>query len=398
MLPPLLPNSRELVERTAPWLFDEDSAADLALLHAIGVLGSMRDLELALFFRGRLVQCPAEQGHGEEFAVEYPALDGRSVVTSDSAVHATRRRLSKLVDAGLLAVATTPRTTPDHLAGRYYWLSSKGTRRVLDAGYWVRSRQSIDNMSHIGSTQDKHRLLEQQYVIARRLINPSMRVWGEYAIRSGLARLPFPKASVAKPPTVKQALVDMAGELYLSPGDLGQRGGANTVANRRYFTRRPDVLLLDEQAERDRYRDAIGLNFEAQPPHAFGDVEWAEVESSKKDAVTQAKSFNGIFYLGGVFDLTLERGRVTKFTLVTRDHPRLDQRAKLLDAYERWLAKADVQAMLKKKAILTRGFDPQRLGEQVWVAELTQDSEHRLSSIRMETMASITERNWRGQV
>lgn len=398
MLPALMPNARELLEPSSPWVFDEESAAELGLLHAMGVLGSMREAELALFFRGSVEQDLEAQGHGSEVSVCYPACSGRGRVTSDSALHATRRRLRGLVEQNLLAVATVARTTPDHLNGRYYWLTRKGIRRLLDAGYRVRSRQNVDNMTHVGSVQDQHRVLEQQYIIARRLINPLIRVWGEYAIRAGLARQPVPKSGATEPPTVKQKLVTMSSELYLGPAELGHAGVANTTANRRYFSRQPDVLLLDEQAERDRYRDAIGRKFEARPPHAFGDVEWAEVEASKKDAVTQAKSFNGIFYLGEFLDRTLERGLVTRFTLVTRNHPHTNLRAKLLDAYERWLAQPDVQTMLKKKAILTRGFDPRRLGEQVWVAELTQDSEHRLSGVRMETMASIAERNWRGQV
>lgn len=134
MLSPLMPNSRELLERAQPYLFDEDCAADLALLHAIGVLGSMRESELALYFRGQLVPVAETQGYADEFAVVYPACNGQGEVTSESAVHATRRRLRKLVERKLLAVATVARTTSDHLAGRYYWLTRSGARCVLDAG------------------------------------------------------------------------------------------------------------------------------------------------------------------------------------------------------------------------------------------------------------------------
>jgi hypothetical protein len=398
MLPALMPNARELLEPLSnPWLFDDESAADLGLLHAMGVLGSMREAELALFFRGSIEQDPEMQGHGSEFSVCYPACSGRSQVTSDSALNATRRRLLRLVEQQLLAVATVARTTSDHLDGRYYWLTSKGIRRVLNAGYRVRSRQNIDNMTHVGSVQDQHRVLEHQYIIARRLINPSMRVWGEYAIRSGLARQALSKGMSLKPPTIKEQLDKMSVLLFLTPAELGKPGVPNTERNRRYFPRRPDVLLLDEQAERLRHLDAVRSTPGAREPHYFGDVEWTEIEASKKDAVTQAKSFNGIFRLGELLDPTLERGLVTKFTLVTRNHPHADLREKLLDAYERWLASSDVQAMLEKKAKLTRGFDPQRFSEQVWVADLTQDSEHRLSNIRMETMASINVRGRRGQ-
>ena len=396
MLSPLMPNARELLESSKPWLFDEDSAADLALLHAIGVLGSMRESELAPFFRGTLERGSDEQGYVEEYAVVYPACNGPGNVTSDSAVHATRRRLLRQVTDGLLAVATVARTTSDHLAGRYYWLTRKGTRRVLEAGYRVRTRQNIDNMTHVGSVQDQHRLLEQQYIIARRLINPSTRVWGEYAIRSGLARQPVPKTSASEPATVKQQLVAMASELYLTPEELGREGVANTEVNRRYFTRRPDVLLLDEEGERERYRAATGLNLASRQPHVFGDVDWTEVEASKKDSVTQAKSFNGIFYLGRMLDVSLERGLVTRVTLVTRNHPHTNLRAKLLDEYERWLARSDIQTMLKKHARLTRSFSPERLNQQVWVAELTQDSEHRLTGIRMESVESRFLRERRG--
>jgi hypothetical protein len=398
MLPALMPNARELLEPVRPWLFDEESAADLGLLHAMGVLGSMREAELSLFFRGCVEEELEAQGHGSEFSIFYPACNGLGRVTSDSALQATRRRLRKLVEENLLDVATAARTTSDHLHGRYYWLTRKGTRRVLDAGYRVRSRQNIHNMTHIGSVQDQHRVLEQQYIIARRLINPALRVWGEYSIRSGLAKQAFSTRIAAEPRTIKDHLVALSEELFLTPAELGKSDVPNTKRNRLYFQRRPDALLLDEQAERDRYRDAIGLNFEARPPRTFGDVEWTEVEASKKDAATQAKSFNGIFYLGGMLDPTLERGEVTKFTLVTRNHAHSNLRAKLLDAYERWLAQNEVQAMLKKKAKLTRGFDPQRLGEQVWLARLTQDAEHRLTGIHMETMASITLRGWRSQV
>jgi hypothetical protein len=397
MLSPLMPNARELLEPVKPWLFDEDSATDLALLHAIGILGSMRESELALFFRGCLERSSETQGCVDDFAVVYPARNARGNVTSDSAVHATRRRLLKLVEDKLLAVATVARTTSDHLAGRYYWLTRKGTRCVLDAGYRVRGRQNIDNMAHVGSVQDQHRLLEQQYIIARRLIDPSMRVWGEYAIRSGLARQPVPKRLAAKPTTVKEQLVAMSRELYLTPAELGNEGAANTVANRRYFTRRPDVLLLNEQAERDRYREATGLNLESRPPHVFGDIDWTEVEASKKDAATQAKSFNGIFYLGRMLDVSLERGLVTRLTLVTRNHPHANLGTKVLDAYERWLARSDVQAMLQKHARLTPGFDRGQLNEHVWLAELTQDSEHRLTGIRMESVESIFLRERRGR-
>jgi hypothetical protein len=396
MLPALMPNARELLEPFSPWLFDEESAADLGLLHAMGVLGSMREAELALFFRGSVEQDLEAQDHGSDYFVWYPASSGRGRVSSDSALQTTRRRLLRLVKQDLLAVASVARTTPDHLGGRYYWLTRKGIQRVLDAGYRVKSRQNIHNMTHVGSVQDQHRVLEHQYIIARRLINPLMRVWGEYAIRSGLARHALSKGTSVKPSTVKEWLIATSGRMYLTPAELGKSNVPNTEGNRRYFPRRPDVLLLDEQTERDRYRDAIGLNFEARPPRPFGDVEWTEVEASKKDAVTQAKSFNGIFYLGEFLDPTLERGLVTRFTLVTRNHPHTNLRAKLLNAYERWLANTDVQAMLRKKAILTPGFDLRRLGEQVWVAGLTQDSEHRLSSIRMESVASITERDWRG--
>jgi hypothetical protein len=156
------------------------------------------------------------------------------------------------------------------------------------------------------------------------------------------------------------------------------------------------VLLLDEQAERDRYRDATAGNPQARQPHVFGDVDWTEIEASKKDAATQAKSFNGVFYLGRMLDETLERGLVTKVTLVTRTHPHTDLRAKLLDAYERWMTRSDVRAMLQKKARLTRGFDPERISEQIWLAELTQDSEHRLTAFGMESIASIFQRERRG--
>lgn len=396
MLPALMPNARGRLESLKPWLFDEESAADLGLLHAMGVLGSMREAELALFFRGSIEQDLEAQGHGSEYSICYPACSGRGLVTSDSALQVTRRRLLRLVQQGLLAVATVARTTPDHLSGRYYWLTRKGIRHVLDAGYRVKGRQNIYNMTHVGSVQDQHRVLEQQYIIARRLINPLMRVWGEYAIRSGLARHPLSTGAPVKPPTVKDWLSAMSGRLHLTPAELGKSNVPDTEGNRRYFPRRPDVLLLDEQAERNRYLDAIGPNAEARPPHVFGDVEWTEVEASKKDSITQAKSFNGIFYLGEFLDPTLDRGLVTRFTLVARNHPHTNLSAKLLDAYERWLADTDVQAMMRKKSVLTSGFDQRRLGEQVWVAELTQDSEQRLSSIRMESVASITERSWRG--
>lgn len=396
MLSPLMPNARELVERSKPWLFDEDSAADLALLHSVGVLGSMRESELALFYRARLERGSEAQGYVEDFAVVYPAHNGRGTVTSDSAVHATRRRLLRLLEDGLLAVATVGRTTSDHLSGRYYWLTRKGTRRVLDAGFRVRGRQNIDNMAHVGSVQDQHRLLEQQYIIARRLMDPQVRVWGEYAIRSGLATQPVPKGPASKPTTVKEQLVAISGELFLTPSELGL-ADASDEANRRYFTRRPDVLLLNEQPERQRYRDATRGSAESRQPHVFGDIDWTEVEASKKDAITQAKSFNAVFYLGRMLDATLERGLVTKVTLVTRNHPHANLSAGLLDAYERWLARSDVQAMLKKKALLTPGFDPQRLGQQVWVAELEQDSEHRLIGMRMESVESLLVRGWRRQ-
>jgi hypothetical protein len=397
MLTPLMPNARELLEPTGPWLFDEESAADLGLLHAMGVLGSMREAELALFFRGSVEQLEAQE-HRSAFSIYYPACSGYGRIACDSALQATRRRLCKLVEEGLLEVSTAARTTCDHLHGRYYWLTRKGIRRVLDAGYRVRSRQNIHNMTHIGSVQDQHRVLEQQYIIARRLINPAMRVWGEYAIRSGLAKQAVATRMAVEPPAIKEQLVTMSDELFLTPAELGKSNVPNTKSNRLYFRRRPDALLFDEQAERDRYRDAIGLNFEARPPRAIGDVEWTEVEASKKDEVTQAKSFNGIFYLGGMFDPTLERGRVTKFTLVTRNHPHCNLRAKLLNSYDRWLSQTNVQAMLKKKAMLTRGFDPQRLREQVWLAELTQDSEHRLTGIHLETIASSALRDWRSEV
>lgn len=393
MLTPLMPNAKELLDDVKPWLFDEDSAADLALLHAIGILGSMRECELALFFRGCL-RASWTQGYDDEFIVVYPASNGRGDVRCESAVHATRRRLQRLVDEKLLATANGARTTSDHVAGRYYWLTGMGARRVRDAGYRVKGRQNIDNMTRVGSVQDQHRLLEQQYIIARRLINPGMRVWGEYAIRSGLARQP--ERGVTLPVTVKQQLAAMSSELFLTPQELGDVGASNREAGRRYFTRRPDVLLLDEQAERDRYRDATGGNPEARQPHVFGDVDWTEIEASKKDAVTQAKSFNGIFYLGRMLDDTLERGLVTKVTLVTRSHPHTDLRAKLLDAYERWLTQSGVRTMLQKKARLTPGFDLERISEQVWVAELTQDAEHRLTGFSMESIASIFLRERRG--
>jgi hypothetical protein len=356
----------------------------------------MREAELSLFFRGRLEPVEGTQGYADEFAVIYPACNGRGSVTSDSAVHATRRRLHKLVEEKLLNVATVVRTTSDHLAGRYYWLTRRGARRVLDAGYRVRGRQNINNMTHVGSVQDQHRLLEQQYIIARRLIKPSLRVWGEYAIRSGLARQPTPADAGTRLSPIKEQLREMSGSLYLTPAELGFAGVANTEANRLYFTRRPDVLLLDEQPERERYRQAVGHNPQSRPPHAFGDIDWTEIEASKKDALTQARSFNAVFYLCRMLDASLERGRVAKVTLVTRNHPHTDLRGKLLDAHERWLARGDVQAMLAKNARLTPGFDPRLLGEQVWVAELVQDSEHRLTGIRMESVASIAlrERRW----
>lgn len=395
MLSPLMPNAKELLGGDQPWLFDHDSAADLALLHTIGVLGSMRESELALYFRGSLERVSGTSGHLDEFTVVYPACNGRGTVASTSVVHTIRRRLQKLVEKKLLATASVARTTSDNLAGRYYWLTRSGARRVLDAGYRVRGRQSIDNMSHVGSVQDHHRLLEQQYIVARRLINPFTRVWGEFAIRSGLARLPVPKRSAEKPATVRKRLDEVAAELYLTPSELGKEGLPNSDAERRYFTRRPDVLLFDEQAERDRYRDATGGHPDTRQPHVFGDIDWTEIEASKKDAATQAKSFNGIFYLGRMLDATLERGLVTKVTLVTRNHPHTNLRAKLLAAYERWLEQSDVQAMLKKHAVQTPGFDPARLSEQVWVAELTQDLEHRLTGIRMESVAAIALRDWR---
>lgn len=394
MLSPLMPNSRELLERAQPYLFDEDCAADLALLHAIGVLGSMRESELALYFRGQLVPVAETQGYADEFAVVYPACNGQGEVTSESAVHATRRRLRKLVERKLLAVATVARTTSDHLAGRYYWLTRSGARCVLDAGYRVRGRQNIDNMTHTGSVQDQHRLLEQQYIIARRLIRPELRVWGEYAIRSGLARQPVPAAPGTKLATVKEQLVAMSGELCLAPEELARAGVAG-AEERRHYTRRPDALLLDEHPERVRYREATGRHPESRPPHVFGDIDWIEVEASKKDAATQAKSFNAVFYLGRMLDASLERGMVTRVTLVTRNHPHTDLRGKLLDAYERWLARGDVRAMLAKNARLTPGFDSKRLGERVWVAELVQDTEHRLTGIRMESVASIALRERR---
>lgn len=395
MLSPLMPNARELLERVQPWLFDDDCAADLALLHAVGVLGSMRESELALFFRARLDAVAGTQGYADEFAVVYPASNGQSQVTNDSAVHATRRRLYRLVERKLLAVDTVARTTSDHLAGRYYWLTRSGARYVLDAGYRVRGRQNIDNMSHVGSVQDQHRLLEQQYIIARRLIQPSLRVWGEYAIRSGLARQPVPADAGTKLATVQEQLRAMSGELNLSPDELRRAGITDAHAERRQFTRRPDALLLDEQPELGRYLEASGHNPESRPPHVFGDIEWVEIEASKKDSITQAKSFNAVFYLGRMLDATLERGLIAKVALVTRNHPHTDMRAKLLDAYERWRARADVQAMLQKHAQITPGFDPERLGERVWVTELTQDAEHRLTGIRMESVASIALRERR---
>lgn len=395
MLSPLMPNAKELLDGVKPWLFDENAAADLALLHAIGVLGSMREAELALFFRGSL-RASLTQGYGDDFTVVYPACNGRGNVTCESAVHATRRRLQRLLDDELLATASGARTTSDNLAGRYYWLTNKGARRVRDAGYRVRGRQNIDNIAHIGSVQDQHRLLEQQYIIARRLGNPLLRVWGEYAIRSGLARKPAPSRSARLPATVKEQLAAMSGDLFLMPKEMGYFDAPNTETSWRYFTRRPDVLLLDEQAERDRYRDATGGSPQARQPHVFGDIDWTEIEASKKDAATQAKSFNGVFYLGRMLDETLERGLVTKVTLVTRTHPHTDLRAKLLDAYERWMTQSDVRAMLQKKARLTPGFDPEQISEQVWLAELTQDSEHRLTAFGMESIASIFQRERRG--
>ena len=389
MLSALMPNARELVERSSPWIFDEESAANLALLHAVGVIGSIRECELALFFRGCLEDVSEAHGYVYEFAVTYPATNGQGNITTDSAVHATRRRLLKLVKEGLLNIATTKRTSAENLAGRYYWLTQKGTRRVLDAGYRVRSRQNIDNMSHIGSVQDQHRLLEQQYIIASRLINPTMRVWGEYAIRSGLARCPELAVPDTKWPTVKKQLMLMSSELYLTTKERGDSRTPDTEANRLLFTRRPDALLLNEQPERDRYREATGGNLKSRQPHVLGDIEWVEIEASKKDRATQEKSFNGLFYLGRMLDVTLERGLVAKVTLVTRNHPHTDLRAKLLDTYERWLAQTDVQAMLEKKAKLTRGFDLERLHERLWLAEVVQDSEHRMTGFRLESVASI---------
>jgi len=396
MLSPLMPNARELVEHVNSWYFDEDSAADLALLNAIGVLGSMRESELALFFRGQLERVSDSQGHADDFAVVYPASNRRGNVTSDSAVHATRRRLLNLVGTGQLAMATTERTTEDNLAGRYYWLTSKGTRRLLGAGYRVRSRQNIDNMSHIGSVQDQHRLLEQQYLIARRLLNPSLRVWGEYAIRSGLARIPAPVDLGATLPTVKEQLVAMSAELFVTPASLGDTSTPNTEANLRRFTRRPDALVLDEQPERDRYRDATRGSQASRAPHCLGDVEWTEIEASKKDSITQSATYNALFYLGRMLDAGFERGKVTKVSLVTRNHPHADLRKKLLDGYEQWLGRQDVKAMLSKNAIVTKGFDPVLLNEQLWLTEISQDSEQRLTDIRMETVASILLREGRG--
>jgi hypothetical protein len=274
MLPALMPNARELLEPVTPWLFDEESAADLGLLHAMGVLGSMRDAELALFFRGSVEQELETQGHGSEFSIYYPACNGLGRVTSESALQATRRHLRKLVEEDLLDVATAARTTSDHLHGRYYWLTRKGIRRVLDAGYRVRSRQNIHNMTHIGSVQDQHRVLEQQYIIARRLINPAMRVWGEYAIRSGLAKQALSNRVAVKPPTIKECLATLSDELFLTPAELGKSEVRNTKANRLYFLRRPDALLFDEQAERDRYLDAIGEFNRSSQHHHTKELRW----------------------------------------------------------------------------------------------------------------------------
>jgi hypothetical protein len=190
-------------------------------------------------------------------------------------------------------------------------------------------------------------------------------------------------------PTAQERLADMSAQLFLAPGDLGDLRMLNKAENRRYFTRRPDALLFDEQPEVSKVLKAMRSNSESQPARPLGDIEFCEVESSKKDAVTQAKSFNGLFYLGFLMDGTFERGLVTKVMLVTRNHPHADLRAKLLTAYELWLARKDVQSMLRKKANLTPGFHVEGLSERLWLAELTQDSERRLTGMRMESVASI---------
>lgn len=395
LLSPLMPNARQLVEQEPPWHFDEKSSANLALLNAIGVLGAMREAELALFFRAAAEPDEGSDGYGDDHVIRYPALDGSGYITANSAVHATRRRLLSLVDSGLLATARTGRTTEANLAGWHYWLTRKGSRYLLDAGYRVRARQNIHAMSHVGSAQDQHRLLEQQFLIARRLINPNLRIWGEYALRSSLARSPKMKGTAKKLQTASERLVDMSAELHLTPKELDDAHLPHSV-DTRYFTRRPDALLFDEQPEVARNREEANHNPESRPARAFGDVEWCEVEASKKDASTQARSFNGLFYLGLYLDATLERGKVTKVVLVTRNHPTTDLRTKLLDSYENWLEKADVRAMLAKKARLTPGFDPGRLNEQLWLAELTQGEDHRLTGIRTESVASIFLRDRRG--
>src|ERR1043165_6308566 len=237
MLPPLMPNANELVYSELPWLFDEESSADLALLQAVGVLGSMRESELALFFRGTLERDGHVTDHAADFAVRYPSSNGCGMVTCDSAVHATRRRLLALVKAKLLATAKVQRTTADNLAGWFYWLTRKGAKHLIDAGYRVRSRQTIHNMAHIGSVQDQHRLLEQQYLIARRLIASSLGVWGEYAIRSRLARDPVRAAPGTNLPTVKARLEEMSAQLFLTPEHLGDQRTPNTEENRRSFTK-----------------------------------------------------------------------------------------------------------------------------------------------------------------
>lgn len=395
MLSPLMPNARELVERAKPWLFDEDSATDIALLHAVAALGSMREAELALYLRGDLQKLDSCEDQ-LNFAVTYPAVHGNSTITVESALHATRRRLLLLVKAGLLAAGNVARTTSDNLHGPYYWLTRKGSSRLKEAGYRVRDRQYIDNMTHIGTVQDQHRVLEQQYLIARRLMNPSLRVWGEYSIRSRLARHPTPAGKGTKPPSAQELLGKMGAELFVTSPAASGKGKPGSMSERRNFKRWPDALVFDEQPERERYLNATcGLNA-SRPPHTFGDIDWIEAEASKKDAATQAVSLSGLFYVGFMLDDTLERGRIARVVLVSRNHPHADLRTKLLKAYEAWLQRADVMAMLKKKAILTPGFDAARPHVYLSLAELTQDSEHRLTSLRMESFESIFAREGRG--
>ena len=397
MLPPLMPNARQLVEQEEPWHFDENSIANLALLNSIGVLGSMRDSELALYFRAVAEPVEGTGGYADEFAIRYPSLDGPGSIAVNSAVIATRRRLLSLVNVGLLATARTERTTVANLAGWHYWLTRKGSRHLLESGYRVRARQNIHTMSHIGSVQDQHRLLEQQFLIARRLVNPNLRVWGEYALRSSLARKPVKKGTETKLQSASERLIELSSDLYLTTQEMSDAHVPHTAGIRRYFTRRPDALIFDEQSEVSLRPSETRYSPEARPAREFGTIEICEVEASIKDVHVQDCTFFSLLYLGLFFDVTLERGKVTRVVLVTRNHPRTDLRAKLLNAYEHWRERLDVRAMLMKKARLTPGFDPARLSEHLWLAELTQGADQRLTGIRMESVASIFLREGRGE-